>query len=109
MKTYFLTFKVQVIKSQQKIDCGVNIKFENEDDTFHLLERKDRIRYLRVLHDETVSFKHHISYMFVCTKISRNDGILRNRRHLFHKRKTTLLKYHLLLHRIRHLSMEKCI
>lgn len=83
MKTYFLTFKIQVIKSQQKIDCGVYIKFENEDDTFHLLERKDRIKYLRVLHDEIVSFKHHISY--VCTKISRNDGILRKRRHLFYK------------------------
>lgn len=83
MKTYFLTFKIQVIKSQQKIDCGVNINFENEDDTFHLLDRKDRIKYLRVLHDEIVSFKHHISY--VCTKISRNDGILRKRRHLFYK------------------------
>lgn len=87
MKTYFLTFKIQVIKSQQKIDCGVNIKFENEDDTFHLLYYllpcKDRIKYPRVLHDEIVSFKHHISY--VCTKISRNDGILRKRRHLFYK------------------------
>ena len=75
-----------IIKSRQtEIDSEVNIKIENEDGTSHLLERKDRIRYLRVLHDETVSFKHHISYMFVCTKISRNDGILRKRRHLFYK------------------------
>ena len=73
-----------IIKSRQtEIDSEVNIKIENEDGTSHLLERKDRIRYLRVLHDEIVSFKHHISY--VCTKISRNDGILRKRRHLFYK------------------------
>ena len=35
--------------------------------TFHLLKRKDRIEYLGVLLDETVSFKHHISYG--CTRI----------------------------------------
>ena len=34
-----------IIKSRQKIDSEVNIKIENKDGTFHLLERKDRIKY----------------------------------------------------------------
>jgi len=68
-----------IIKSRQKIDSEGNIKIENEDGTFHLLERKDRIKYLGVLLDETVSFKHHISH--VCTRISRNNGTLAKLRH----------------------------
>ena len=50
-----------------------------ENGTFIVLERKDRIKYLGVLLDETVSFRHHISY--VCTRISRNNGILTKLRH----------------------------
>ena len=34
------------IKSRQKIDSEIDIKIENEDGTFHLLERKDRIKCL---------------------------------------------------------------
>lgn len=35
-----------IIKSRQtEIDSEVYIKIENEDGTFHLLERKERIKY----------------------------------------------------------------
>ena len=57
----------------------VTIKTENEDGTFHLLERKDRIKLLGALLNETVSFKHDISY--VCTRISRKSGVLAKLRH----------------------------
>jgi len=63
-----------IVKSHQKRDSEVNIKIENENGTFIVLERKDQIKYLGILLDETVSFRHHISY--VCTRISRNNGIL---------------------------------
>jgi len=52
-----------IVKSRQKRDFEVNIKIENENGTFTFLERKDRIKYLGVLVDETVSFRHHISYI----------------------------------------------
>ena len=68
-----------IVKSRQKRDFEVNIKIENENGTFIVLERKDRVKYLGILLDEKVSFRHHISY--VCTRISRNNGILIKLRH----------------------------
>ena len=65
-----------IVKCRQKRDFEVNIKIENENSTFIVLERKDRIKYLGVLLDETVSFRHHISY--VCSRISRNNVFLLN-------------------------------
>ena len=56
-------FSWLIVKSRQKRDFEVNIKIENENGTFTFLERKDRIKYLGVLVDETVSFRHHISYI----------------------------------------------
>ena len=44
-----------------------------------MLERKDRVKYLGVLLDDTVSFKHHISY--VASRISRSNGIIAKLRH----------------------------
>ena len=35
-----------IVKSRQKRDSEVNIKIENENSTFIVLERKDRIKYL---------------------------------------------------------------
>ena len=42
--------------------------------TIHTLERKDCIKYLGMMLDETVSFKYHIAY--VCSRTSRNLGII---------------------------------
>ena len=63
-----------IVKSPRKKDSAVNIKIQSEDGTSSLLERKDRVKYLGVLLDDTVSFKHHISY--VASRISRSNGII---------------------------------
>lgn len=89
------------IKSRHEIDSEVNIKIENEDGTLYLLGRKDRVKYLGILLDETVSFYHKISY--VCTLESEEfkNGILTKLKHITH--------YLIPLHFTRHVSMGKCL
>ena len=58
---------------------AVNIKIESEDGTSSLLECKDRVKYLAVHLDDTVSFKHHVSYF--ASQISRSNGIIAKLRH----------------------------
>ena len=50
-----------IIKSQKKKDDQVNINIESADGTINVLQRKQNIKYLGVLLDETMSFNHHIS------------------------------------------------
>ena len=47
---------------------------QSSNGTNHSLERKDRIKYLCVMLDETVSWTYHIAY--VCSRMSRNLGII---------------------------------
>ena len=68
-----------IVKSPRKRDLSVNIKIERKDGSSYLLERKNRVKYLAVLLDDTVSFKHHISY--VASRISRSNGIIAKLRH----------------------------
>ena len=68
-----------IIKSQKKKDDQVNINIESADGTINVLQRKQKIKYLGVLLDETMSFNHHISY--ICTRIARNNGIISKLRH----------------------------
>ena len=68
-----------IVKSPRKKDLAVNIKIESEDGTSSLVERKDRVKHPSVLLDNTVSFKHHISY--VASRISRSNGIIAKLRH----------------------------
>ena len=68
-----------IVKSPRKKDLAVNIKIASEDGTSSLLERKDRVEYLGVLLDDTVSFKHHIFYGAL--RISRSNGIIAILRH----------------------------
>ena len=56
-------------KSSKKKDDQVNIDIEIVYGTIYALQRK----YLGVLLDETMFFKHHVSYM--CRRITRNNGI----------------------------------
>ena len=56
-------------KSPKKKDDQVNIDIEIVYGTIYALQRK----YLGVLLDETMFFKHHVSYM--CRRITRNNGI----------------------------------
>ena len=70
-----------IIKSSKKKDDQVNIKIESADGTINVLQRKQNIKYLGVLLDETMSFNHgdHISY--ICTRIPRNNGVISKLRH----------------------------
>ena len=52
-----------MIKSQKKKDDQENINIESADGTINVLQRKQKIKYLGVLLDETMSFHHHISYI----------------------------------------------
>ena len=68
-----------IIKSPKKKDDQVNVNIESADGTINVLQRKQKIKYLGVLLDETMSFNHHISY--ICTRIARNNGIMSKLRH----------------------------
>ena len=68
-----------IIKLSKKKDDQVNIKIESADGMINVPQRKQKIKYLGVLLDETMSFNHHISY--ICTRIVRNNGIISKLRH----------------------------
>ena len=68
-----------IIKSPKKKDDQVNINIESADGTINVLQRKQKIKYVGVLPDETISFNHHISY--ICRRIARNNGIMSKLRH----------------------------
>ena len=53
-----------IIKSQKKKDDQVNIDIESADGTINVLQRKQKIKYLGVLFDETMAFNHHSSYIY---------------------------------------------
>jgi len=62
--------------------------------TFFDLERKDHVKYLGVIIDQHLSWKHHINY--IALKISRNIGIISRLRH-FVPLKTPLSIYNSLV------------
>ena len=68
-----------IIKSKEKKDDQLNINIESADGTINVLQRRQKIKYLGVLLDETMSFNHHISY--ICARIARNNGIISKLRH----------------------------
>ena len=61
-----------IIKSPRKKEI-INIFPRNNDGTNYSLKRKDYIRYLGVMIDDSVSWKYHIA--FISSKISSNIGI----------------------------------
>ena len=64
-----------IIKSPKKKINGItNIKLKKQEGFTHILEKKDHIKYLGVLIDDSISWKYQISY--ICSRISRNTGIL---------------------------------
>jgi len=78
-----------IVKFPRKRDLAGNIKIESEDGASYFLESKDRVKYLGVLLDDTVSFKHHISY--IALRISRSN------------RKTAKVRHFLTLSQMRQL------
>ena len=63
-----------IIKSARKRDMEISRNISNSDGSSHVLERKQCIKYLGVMIDESLTWKHHIA--FVCSRISRNSGII---------------------------------
>ena len=65
---------------QKRINYNICIKaYDSRTKTFFDLERKDHVKYLGVIIDEHLSWKHHINY--IALKISRNIGIISRLRH----------------------------
>ena len=62
------------IKSVRKKDMEISLNISNSDGSSHSLERKQCIKYLGVMIDESLTWKYHIA--FVCSRISRNIGII---------------------------------
>ena len=81
-----------IIKSTKKKDIPINLNIINTDGSSYSLERKQCIKYLGDMIDESLSWKHHIS--FVCSPMSRTTGII------------SKLRYYLFCS---HISLGKCI
>ena len=65
-KTNFMT-----IKSARKRDMEISlINISNSDGSSHALERKQCIKYLENMSEESLTWKYHIA--FVCSRISRH-------------------------------------
>ena len=90
----FSKTNLMIIKSPKKKDDQVNINNESADGTINVLQRKQKIKYLGVLLDETISFNHHISY--ICTRIERNNGIMSKLRHYLTLLQVTQIYYSLI-------------
>ena len=73
---------------------NVNINITNRDGSCHSLERKDHIKYLGVMIDSALTWKYHISY--VCSKLSRNTGVISKLRHYLPLKQLTQLYYNLI-------------
>ena len=68
-----------IVKSPKKKSGNINIKLPNKDGNSDIIEKKDHIKYLGVLLDKKLSWKHHIAY--VCSRLARNTGIFSKLRH----------------------------
>ena len=83
-----------IIKSLRKKDMEINLNIGNSDGSFHLLERKKCIKYLGVMIDESLTWKYHIAY--ICSRISRNTGIISKLRHYLSIQQLKQLYYNLI-------------
>ena len=71
---------LMIIKSVKKRTLqSLLILIKNNDGTSQSLERKHCIKHLRVMINEFLTWKYHIS--FVCSCISRNTGLIAKLRH----------------------------
>ena len=76
-KTNFIIFHPY----QKHINYKIKLKlYDDRTNNFISLERKEYVKYLGVLLDRNLSWKHHISY--IASRISRNIGIIARLRHL---------------------------
>ena len=80
---------------QKRINFNIRIKaYDSRTKTLFDLKHKDNVKYLGVIIDQHLSWKHHINY--IALKISRNIGIISRLRH-FVPFKTLLSIYNSLI------------
>ena len=84
-----------IIKSsQKKLNYNFEIKMPNKDGSQYILEKKNYIKYLGVLIDNTISWKYHISH--IRSKISKNTEIFLKLRHYLSLKQLKQLYYNLI-------------
>ena len=83
-----------IVKSKRKRDAPINIEIKGKDGESRLLERKNCIKYLGVMIDDSICWKHHIAY--VCSRIARNTGIISKLRHYLSIKQLTQIYYNLI-------------
>ena len=52
-----------IITSTKEKDMSVNIQIRIKDGTYYSLIRKDHIKYLGVMIDDSISWKYHLIYL----------------------------------------------
>jgi len=72
----------------------INLNIGNSDGSSHLLEQKKCIKYLGVMIDESLTWKYHIT--FICSRISRNIGIISKLWHYLSIQQLKQLYYNLI-------------
>ena len=81
---------------QKKLNYNVNITmFDSMTNKFISLESKEYIKYLGVLIDNRLSWKHHIN--FISSKLSKTIGVISKIRH-FVPRHTEMKIYQSLIY-----------
>ena len=83
-----------IIKSVRKRDMEISLNIRNSDGSSHALERKQCIKYLGVMIDESLTWKYHIA--FVCSRISRNIGIISKLRYYLSIQQLRQIYYNLI-------------
>ena len=75
-KTNYIIF--HPYQKRNVFDIRIKV-YDSRTKTFFDLERNDHVKYLGVIIDQHLSWKHHINY--IALKISRNIGIISRLRH----------------------------
>ena len=75
----FIKTNYVIVKSNRKASGRIEVKLQNINGSSYLLERKDHIKYLGAMIEESLSWKYHIS--FTCSRISSNVGVISKLRH----------------------------
>ena len=83
-----------IVKSTRKKDITVSLNIGNSGGSFYSLERKQCIKYLGVLIEDSLSWKYHIS--FVCSRLSRNTGIIAKLRYYLSVKQLRQIYYNLI-------------
>ena len=83
-----------IIKSARKRDMELSLNISNSDGSSHVLERKQCIKYLGVMIEESLTWKYHIA--FVCSRISRNIGIMSKLRYYLSIQRLKQIYYNLI-------------